>query len=278
MTATPHSGKPEDFQLFMSLLDSDRFEGRLRDGQHEIDTSDVMRRLVKEKLLRFDGRPLFPERRAYSPSFPLSDEEAALYHRVTEYVSEEMNRAERLKAAGEGRRGVAVGFALTTMQRRLASSTGGDLPLARTSAQALEARLAEERISKRGAEAAAELMPHQLASRMSIEDLEEGDTDDLLDEEREELEDELVDQASAARTIAGARSSRSRRSPSSRVSPSGYGTRAPIGSGRSCRASCSTSPEMFDSAGARRKLIVFTEHRDTLNYLIDEAPDAARTR
>ncbi len=45
-------------------------------AQHEIDTSDVMRRLVKEKLLRFDGRPLFPERRAYSPSFPLSDEEA----------------------------------------------------------------------------------------------------------------------------------------------------------------------------------------------------------
>src|SRR5947209_7237762 len=113
MTATPHNGKEEDFQLFMALLDGDRFEGRFREGQRQIDTSDVMRRLVKEKLLRFDGRPLFPERRAYSPTFPLSDQEAVLYKRVTEYVSEEMNRAERLRAEGEGRRGIAVGFALT---------------------------------------------------------------------------------------------------------------------------------------------------------------------
>ena len=104
MTATPHAGKEEDFQLFLALLDSDRFEGRLREGQRQIDTSDVMRRLVKEKLLRFDGRPLFPERRAYSPTFPLSEQEALLYKRVTEYVSEEMNRAERLRAEGEGRR------------------------------------------------------------------------------------------------------------------------------------------------------------------------------
>lgn len=99
MTATPHAGKEELFQLFLALLDGDRFEGRSRDGQRQADSSDVMRRLVKEKLLRFDGRPLFPERRAYSPSFPLSDPEAALYKRVTDYVTEEMNRAERLPAS-----------------------------------------------------------------------------------------------------------------------------------------------------------------------------------
>jgi hypothetical protein len=44
-TATPHNGKPEDFQLFMALLDSDRFEGRSRDGVHTADVSDLMRRL-----------------------------------------------------------------------------------------------------------------------------------------------------------------------------------------------------------------------------------------
>jgi hypothetical protein len=32
MTATPHNGKEEDFQLFLSLLDSDRFYGKFRDG------------------------------------------------------------------------------------------------------------------------------------------------------------------------------------------------------------------------------------------------------
>ena len=62
MTATPHNGKEEDFQLFMALLDGDRFEGRFRDGVHVADVSDLMRRMVKENLLTFDGTPLFPER------------------------------------------------------------------------------------------------------------------------------------------------------------------------------------------------------------------------
>src|SRR6266850_123304 len=53
MTATPHNGKEEDFQLFMSLLDGDRFEGRFRDGVHVADVSDLMRRMVKENLLKF---------------------------------------------------------------------------------------------------------------------------------------------------------------------------------------------------------------------------------
>ena len=64
LTATPHNGKEADFQLFMALLDGDRFEGKFRDGVHTADTSDLMRRLVKEDLLKFDGKPLFPERRA----------------------------------------------------------------------------------------------------------------------------------------------------------------------------------------------------------------------
>ena len=37
MTATPHNGKEEDFQLFMGLLDADRFEGRFREGVHKVD-------------------------------------------------------------------------------------------------------------------------------------------------------------------------------------------------------------------------------------------------
>lgn len=268
MTATPHSGKPENFQLFMALLDSDRFEGRTRDGQHEIDTSDLMRRLVKEKLLRFDGRPLFPERRAYSPTFPLSDQEAALYHRVTEYVSQEMNRAERLKAEGEGRRGVAVGFALTTMQRRLASSTEAIYRSLERRRKRLEARLAEERMGKRGAEAAATLAP-KLPRGISVEDLEDFDEEDFPDEEVEELEDELVDQASAARTIQeleleiatlGELERLARR-----VRDSGADRKW-----EELSSILQSSPEMFDSAGARRKMIVFTEHRDTLNYLLEK--------
>jgi hypothetical protein len=60
MTATPHNGREEDFQLFMALLDGDRFEGRFREGVHAADVTDLMRRMVKENLLKFDGTPLFP--------------------------------------------------------------------------------------------------------------------------------------------------------------------------------------------------------------------------
>src|SRR6266436_1843410 len=79
MTATPHNGKEEDFQLFLALLDGDRFEGRFRDGVHLVDTSDLMRRLTKEQLLTFDCTPLFPERRASTVTYQLSPPEAHLY-------------------------------------------------------------------------------------------------------------------------------------------------------------------------------------------------------
>ena len=109
MTATPTTARRKTSQLFLALLDGDRFEGRFRDGAHQVDVSDLMRRIVKEKLLKFDGRPLFPERIAYTVLYKLSDEEARLYRAVTDYVREEFNRAEALQ---NDRRAGTVGFAL----------------------------------------------------------------------------------------------------------------------------------------------------------------------
>ena len=125
MTATPHNGKPEDFQLFMALLDEDRFAGGFRRGENadsDEPPTDLMRRRVKEELLRFDGTKLFPEREAFTAKYPLSAGEADLYEAVTAYVREGMSRARQLRQEGEGRRSAVVGFALTVRQRRLASS------------------------------------------------------------------------------------------------------------------------------------------------------------
>ena len=72
-----------------------------------------------EELYRFDGTPLFPERKAYTASYNLSADEAALYAVVTTYVRDEMNRAEH---SDDGKRRSNVGFALQILQRRLASS------------------------------------------------------------------------------------------------------------------------------------------------------------
>ncbi len=147
LTATPHNGKEADFQLFLALLDGDRFEGKFREGVHVQDASDMMRRLVKEQLLKFDGTKLFPERRAYTVNYPLSDGELLLYKEVTEYVREEFNRAEALE--NEGRKGT-VGFALTILQRRLASSPEAIYQSLRRRRERLEKRLREAQLLKRG--------------------------------------------------------------------------------------------------------------------------------
>src|ERR1700720_1107531 len=148
MTATPHNGKEENFQLFMALLDGDRFEGKFRDGVHIADTSIIMRRLVKEQLLKFDGKPLFPERIAYTVSYKLSDLEAQLYREVTEYVREEFNRAEALQ---NDKRAGTVGFALTILQRRLASSPEAIYQSLRRRRERLEKRWRELDLLQRGA-------------------------------------------------------------------------------------------------------------------------------
>ena len=152
MTATPHNGKEEDFQLFMALLDGDRFEGKFRDGVHQVDVSDLMRRMVKENLLKFDGRPLFPERIAYTVPYKLSDAEARLYKEVTDYVREEFNRAEALE---NDKRAGTVGFALTILQRRLASSPEAIYQSLRRRRERLEKRLRELELLQRGAAAPA---------------------------------------------------------------------------------------------------------------------------
>ena len=262
MTATPHNGKEEDFQLFMALLDGDRFEGKFRDGVHTVDASDMMRRLVKEKLLKFDGTPLFPERIAYTVNYDLSDAEADLYEQVTNYVREEFNRAEALE--NEGRKGT-VGFALTILQRRLASSPEAIYQSLRRRRERLEKRLREEQLLKRGAEV--RLEPILGMPVYTMEDLEE--LDDAPDAEVEEAEEKVVDQASAARTIAELQVEigmlRDLEELAYRVRRSGTDKKW-----EELSRLLQNNTEMFDAHGHRRKLIIFTEHRDTLNYLKEQ--------
>src|SRR5213080_3219906 len=174
MTATPHNGKEEDFQLFMALLDGDRFEGRFRDGVHAVDTSDLMRRMVKETLLKFDGTPLFPERVAETVPYKLSDAEAGLYKAVTDYVREEFNRAEALQ---NDKRAGTVGFALTILQRRLASSPEAIYQSLRRRRERLESRLRELELLQRAGQATPTTTDLRDLDEEDVEDLEEAPDD-----------------------------------------------------------------------------------------------------
>lgn len=261
MTATPHNGKEEDFQLFLRLLDGDRFEGKFRDGIHLSDPSDLMRRLLKEQLLKFDGTPLFPERRAYTANYTLSTIEAELYRRVTDYVREEFNRADAIE--NEGRKGT-IGFALTILQRRLASSPEAIYQSLKRRRERLLDRLREEKLLERGSGSAEISRPHPVLSQDDIDEL-----DDAPDDELEQVEEQLVDRASAARTISELKieidTLQGLEDLALRVKQSGSDKKW-----EELSAILQDNQEMFDIHGSRRKLIIFTEHRDTLNYLTEK--------
>ena len=259
MTATPHNGKEEDFQLFLALLDGDRFEGRFRDGVHITDTSDLMRRMVKEELPKFDGKPLFPERIAHTVSYPLSDQEAILYRKVTDYVREEFNRAEAL--TNDGRKGT-VGFALTILQRRLASSPEAIYQSLKRRRERLQKRLREEELLDRGQGLEMEFDPD-----IDRDDID-NDFEDADSTEREAIAEELVDQATAARTIAELQAEiallEQLEDLANTVRRSGKDRKW-----EEFSHLLQDEAEMFDAGGYRRKLVAFTEHRDTLNYLAE---------
>jgi Superfamily II DNA/RNA helicases, SNF2 family len=264
MSATPHNGKEQDFQLFLALLDEDRFEGRFREGVRRSDVSDLLRRMTKEELVRFDGTPLFPERRAYTVKYKLSPAEAALYEAVTAYVREEMNRADAI-ADGDNRR-QSVGFALQILQRRLASSSAAIHESLRRRLDRLQHRLDEERLMGRGRDARLAAVP------IKLPDDEDEDLEEAPGDEAEAAEEAIVDQATASRTIAELEAEiatlRRLEAQAAALRRSGEDTKWRE------LAAILDDPRLRDPrTGAGRKLLIFTEPRDTLAYLAERIRD-----
>jgi superfamily II DNA or RNA helicase len=285
MTATPHNGKEEDFQLFLALLDGDRFEGRFRDGVHQVDVSDLMRRMVKENLLRFDGRPLFPERIAYTVPFKLSDAEARLYTAVTEYVRDEFNRAEALQ---NDKRVGTVGFALTVLQRRLASSPEAIYQSLKRRRERLDTRLRELELLQRGGSPGTQRDGQHFVAVLAgpiLDSDDIADLEDAPDSEVEEAEEQILDQATAAATVAelkmeiatltrletlAAEVRRSGEDTKWRELANLLGeifTRGALGGRVAEPLPRGAGPIPKPVSSPRQKLVIFTEHRDTLNYL-----------
>ncbi|MFN3574488.1 MAG: helicase-related protein [Phenylobacterium sp.] len=259
MSATPHNGKEEDFQLFMALLDGDRFEGRFRDGVHYADTEDMMRRLTKEELLRFDGKPLFPERRAYTVKYQLSEAEAALYTAVTEYVRTEMNRVQRF-AEVDGKRRNTVGFALQILQRRLASSPAAIYQSLKRRRERLEAELGEARLAAIGRRQG---IPEPDVNPDMLRNIEE-----YGQEEVDELEELIATGATTAETV---EQLALEVETLKRLEGMALGV---VRSGQDAKWTqlnrILDDELMIDAEGNRRKLIIFTEPKDTLHYLLDK--------
>ncbi|MEM2100488.1 MAG: DUF3883 domain-containing protein [Thermoproteota archaeon] len=197
LTATPHRGDPENFRLFLDLLEPDFFATNemLIESINNKDNPLFLRRL-KEDLKNFDGSPLFPPRKVNTVKYKLSDDEKRLYNAVTEYVEKYYN-----KAMQKDKRNVT--FALLILQRRLASS----LRAIRRSLERRRDRLKElykqgEIISETGYinEEALEDSPELERWRKEDELLEKLTSAETLEELKEEIEklEELIQLAKEA--------------------------------------------------------------------------------
>ena len=162
-----------------------------------------------------------------------------------------MGKADELTGSRKG----SVGFALTALQRRLASSPEAIYQSLRRRKERLESRLRDEKIGIRGRQVLAD----------TLADVPDDD-DDLNAEEQEKLEETLVDDATAARSI--------NELEAEIVILKGLESKAKtvVASGQDRKWDelskiLQNAPEMRDASGRQRKLIIFSEHRDTLNYL-----------
>src|SRR6266568_3084681 len=181
-----------------------------------------------------------------------------------------MSRADRLKQEGDTRRGVTVGFALTVLQRRLASSPEAILKSLERRRHRLERRRRELASAPSAGESPIERSLRErlvgLLGRDLPEELEE--LDDLTSGEVEEIESDVVDAATAARTVAeldheiallAGLTELARR-----VRYAGTDRKW-----TELRDLLSDSELIRGADGALRKIIIFTEHRDTLEYLAE---------
>ena len=246
MTATPHNGVDAAYQEFLTLLRTPG-EPAIKDPASE----GLMRRLVKEQLVYLDGSPLFPERRASTVPYHLSPLERDLYEEVTEYVRVEMNKV----SDDDAKR--SVGFALVVLQRRLASSPEAILRSLTRRRDRLQSEAAR-------VHAADQRLAADLAASLG---LTVSDPDDLSGQQAESYEDETAAVATAARTLEELETEILVLDRLVKKAEQVYEAR--VDAKWEALAELLTSSEMYEENGQRRKIIIFSENRDTIDYLED---------
>lgn len=259
MTATPHKGDPENFCLFLELLDRDVYGDikSLEDAMKRQEAPFYLRR-IKEALVSFPDpetghvSALFTRRNVTTTEFQISEEELDFYDRLTRYVEDQSIKA----AADDSARGRALGFTMAMLQRRFASS----LYAVRRSLERMRAK--REKI----------LEDPEAYRRDQLNKRLPEDFEDLPDEEQQEiiaqLEDVVADVDPAAlkeeiaeltKLINHARALEAREVETKLVALKELLTRQGI------------------FADKKMKLLVFSEHKDTLDFLAGDGRDGRPT-
>ncbi len=237
LTATPHKGDSDNFALLLQLLDPDLYvTGKILAEASAQDENRIMVRRLKEDMKKFDGSPCFPPRHVQTLPYKLAPEELNLYDAVTEYVQNNFQRAE----AEDNRN---VGLALTVLQRRLASSLAA-------------IRLSLERRRKR-------LKDLQKLGKLKQEygELPE-DMEDLTEAERWKFEDDVVERLTMAENMAELEAEIQE-----------LGSLVELARHTEKNVTETKFEELRSVisdhiSGQDERLLIFTEHKDTLDFLV----------
>lgn len=262
LTATPHRGVPENFSFFLQLLDPDVFaDVKSIEEAMERRRAPFYLRRTKEAMVYFphrepDGswacRKIFTERIPKTADFRIDGAEFELYREITRFVKRESAKA---AAAGDDPRARAISFLMSLYQRRLASST---FALRRSLEN--RARRLEEALKR------AQELVRQLPSDFAVPDAD--DLEEMEDVERDHIEDQL-----AAVSLA----------------PNAEQVREEIQELKAFAERAKTVEAGFEEAKLRKlkkvleeqgffsdpkkRLLIFTEFKDTLTYLMDRLRD-----
>ena len=260
MTATPHKGDPQNFTLFLQLLDQDVYADvtSIHKAMEQNQAPFYLRR-TKEAMVHFpelqdDGtwasRPVFTKRIPRTADFTIEGDELDLYNEVTEFVKRQSMRAYQM---GDDRRARAVGFLMALYQRRLASST-------HAMRRSLENRVNRLDTGLKQAQDLASQAPPNLPDLEDMEEMDDADRERLerlldavtlagnADEVRREME-ELETLAERAREVEDAAKEAKLDKLKTILQEEGF----------------------FDNP--EQRLLIFTEFRDTLNHILDHLKD-----
>ena len=240
LTATPHKGDPENFRLFIDLLEPNLFASTdiLTEAVEKGENPLFLRRL-KEDIKNFDGTPIFPPREVVTIKYRLSDDEKRLYNAVTDYIQNHYQVALRKEKR-------SVAFALMILQRRLASS----IRAIRRSLERRRDRLTE--LYKKG----------QIIQEEGM--IDEELLEDLAEEEKWEQE-ELLEKLTSAESLEELKEEIEKLE--------GLVNLAKEVEKKETEVKLDRLKQVMDSEGIKKKgekLLIFTESRDTLEYLGDK--------
>jgi superfamily II DNA or RNA helicase len=255
MTATPHKGDPENFCLFLELLDRDVYGDvkSLEEAMRKQEAPFYLRR-VKEALVSFPDpdtgkvKALFTRRNVRTTEFKISLDELDFYDALTRFVEDQSIKA----ASEDSARGRALGFTMAMLQRRFASS----IYAVRRSLQRMKEKREKILADPEG------FRQSQINKRLP------DDYEDLPEEEQQEIVSELEDLVAS-------------------YDPAALRDEI-IELGKLIKLAQTLEKQEVETklvrlrelikehgvfADPKMKLLIFTEHKDTLDFLCGDGKD-----